>query len=156
MVEPFNTFNQPRVAQLSQRSNQFNLRTIRYTEADIEIIAKDQNNFSFSFTLEDKYGDNGLICVVILKNENNNTLFVDTWLMSCRVLKRGMENFVLNTIADFAKQKGFVYLKGEYLPTSKNEMVKNHYFQLGFETDNDYWLLDVTKYKNKTTLISRK
>ena len=156
MVEPFNTFNQPRVAQLSQRSNQFNLRTIRYTEADIEIIAKDQNNFSFSFTLEDKYGDNGLICVVILKNENNNTLFVDTWLMSCRVLKRGMENFVLNTIADFAKQKGFVYLKGEYLPTSKNEMVKNHYFHLGFETDNDYWLLDVTKYKNKSTLISIK
>jgi FkbH-like protein len=156
MVDPFNTFNQPRVAQLSQRSNQFNLRTIRYTEADIEIIAKDQNNFSFSFTLEDKYGDNGLICVVILKNENNNTLFIDTWLMSCRVLKRGMENFVLNTIAEFAKHKGFVYLKGEYLPTSKNEMVKNHYFHLGFETDNDYWLLDVTKYKNKTTLISRK
>ena len=156
MVEPFNKFNIPRVAQLSQRSNQFNLRTIRYTEADIEIIANDENNLSFSFTLEDKFGDNGIICVVILKKDNVTTLFIDTWLMSCRVLKRGMENFVLNIIAEFAKEKGFIYLKGEYLATSKNEMVKNHYFQLGFETADDYWLLNLTKYQNKKSFISIK
>ena len=156
MVESFNKFNIPRAAQLSQRSNQFNLRTIRYTEADIEIIANDENNFSFSFTLEDKFGDNGIICVVILKKENHNTLFIDNWLMSCRVLKRGMENFVLNTIAEFAKEKGFIYLKGEYLATAKNEMVKNHYFQLGFQIADDYWLLNVTKYQNKKSFISIK
>ena len=156
MVESFNKFNIPRAAQLSQRSNQFNLRTIRYTEADIEMIANDENNFSFSFTLEDKFGDNGIICVVILKKENHNTLFIDTWLMSCRVLKRGMENFVLNTIAEFAKEKGFIYLKGEYLATAKNEMVKNHYFQLGFQIADDYWLLNVTKYQNKKSFISIK
>jgi FkbH-like protein len=156
LVEPFNKFNTPRVAQLSQRSNQFNLRTIRYTEADIERIATEANTFSFSFTLEDKFGDNGMICVIILKKENDTTLFIDTWLMSCRVLKRGMENFVLNTIAGFAKEKGYSYLKGEYLPTVKNEMVKNHYFQLSFEPIADYWLLNVTNYQDKKCFISTK
>lgn len=83
--------------------------------------------------MEDKFGDNGLICVVILKEENSSTLFIETWFMSCRVLKRGMENFVLNTLVNFANEKGFVNIKGEYVPTSKNEIVKDHYFNLGFK-----------------------
>lgn len=156
LVEPFNKFNTPRVAQLSQRSNQFNLRTVRYTEADIEKIGTDENYASFSFTLEDKFGDNGLICVIVLKKENSNTLFIETWLMSCRVLKRGMENFVLNTIAGFAKQNGYLYLKGEHLPTAKNEMVKDHYKNLGFAEDEKYWLLDVNQYEAKKCFIKMK
>lgn len=156
LIEPFNKFNTPRVAQLSQRSNQFNLRTVRYTEADIERIGNDKNYASFSFTLEDKFGDNGLICVIILKKENKLTLFIETWLMSCRVLKRGMENFVLNTITTFAKEKGFTYLKGEYIPTAKNEMVKDHYKNLGFSEDGKYWLLDAKQYKNRKCFIKTK
>ena len=154
IVTPFNKFNIPRVAQLSQRSNQFNLRTVRYTEADIELCAVADDIFSFSFTLEDKFGDNGLICVIILKKENIDTLFIDTWLMSCRVLKRGMEHFVLNTIVAFAKERGYQYLKGEYLSTAKNEMVKDHYFRLGFLPTDDYWILDVNNYRNKKCFIS--
>jgi len=119
LVERFNKFNAPRVAQLSQRSNQFNLRTVRYTDADIEMLALSNDYYNFTFTLEDKFGDNGLICVVILHKENREVLFIDTWFMSCRVLKRGMENFVLNTITSFAKKNGFTTLKGEYLPTAK-------------------------------------
>jgi FkbH-like protein len=119
LVEPFNKFNTPRVAQLSQRSNQFNLRTIRYTEADVEQLIQQNDIHSFSFTLEDQFGDNGLISVIILKKESEDILFIDTWLMSCRVLKRGMEDFILNTIANFAKDKGFGSLKGEYIPTAK-------------------------------------
>lgn len=156
LVEPFNKFNTPRVAQLSQRSNQFNLRTVRYTDADIELIAISQNYFTLAFTLEDKFGDNGLICVVILQKDNNQTLFIDTWLMSCRVLKRGMENFVLNTIVAFAKENGFSFLKGEYIPTSKNEMVKDHYLNLGFEERNNKWLLDIANYGNKNVYIKKK
>jgi FkbH-like protein len=156
LVEPFNKFNTPRVAQLSQRSNQFNLRTVRYTEADIEIIASSPGHQSFSFTLEDKFGDNGLICVIILKKENSEILFIETWLMSCRVLKRGMENFVLNTIVTFARENGFKTIKGEYLPTAKNEMVKDHYKNLGFEQVQDYWLLDVLGYENRKSLIEKK
>jgi FkbH-like protein len=156
LVEPFNKFNTPRVAQLSQRSNQFNLRTVRYTESDIEAIAVSKDIFSFSFTLEDKFGDNGMICVIILKKEDEKTLFIDTWFMSCRVLKRGMENFVLNTITNFTKEKGYRFLKGEYIETAKNEMVKNHYFQLGFEQSGNNWLLNTEKYENKKCFIKTK
>jgi FkbH-like protein len=156
LVESFNKFNIPRVAQLSQRSNQFNLRTIRYTDADIENLIKSKDYFTFAFTLEDKFGDNGLICVIILKHKNDRTSFIDTWLMSCRVLKRGMENFVLNTISNFVKEKGYTYLVGEYIPTAKNEMVKDHYLNLGFEQDDTVWKLDVRNYTNRKSFITTK
>jgi len=156
LVEPFNKFNTPRVAQLSQRSNQFNLRTVRYTEADIELLSQKEDVFTYSFTLEDKFGDNGLISVLILEKEDSDTLFINTWLMSCRVLKRGMEHFILNTIVDFAHQQGYTYLKGEYLPTTKNEMVKDHYKGLGFEQAGDHWLLNVMNYEYKTCFIEKK
>jgi FkbH-like protein len=156
LVEPFNKFNIPRVAQLTQRSNQFNLRTVRYTDAELERLVASPDVFTFSFTLEDRFGDNGLICAVILKKENNDTLFIDTWLMSCRVLKRGMEYFVLNTLANFAAKSGFSYLKGEYLPTAKNGIVENHYKDLGFTADGNYWLLTTGDYQNKDIFIDYK
>ena len=156
LVEPFNTFNTPRVAQLSQRSNQFNLRTVRYTEPDIEVLATNNSYHTFSFTLQDKFGDNGMICIIILKEEDKNTLFIDTWLMSCRVLKRGMEHFVLNKIANYAKEKGYVTIKGEYIPTAKNEMVKDHYLKLGFKQAGNLWELNVSGYELKECLISTK
>lgn len=153
LVEPFSKFNTPRVAQLSQRSNQFNLRTVRYTDADIELLTSSKEHYTFSFTLEDKFGDNGLICVIIMRKENNKVLFIDTWFMSCRVLKRGMEDFVLNTICEFAKENGFVTLKGEYIPTAKNEMVKDHYANLGFEKKNEDWELSLVNYKKRKNFI---
>jgi FkbH-like protein len=156
LVEPFNKFNSPRVAQLSQRSNQYNLRTVRYTEADIAKIAASEDFLSFAFTLEDKFGDNGLICVVILKKEDKENLFIDSWFMSCRVLKRGMEHFVLNAIAAAAGKGGFLHLKGEYIPTAKNEMVKDHYSQLGFIGSGNHWLLDVNDYEKKLNHINFK
>ena len=131
-VSGFTKFNTPRVAQLSQRSNQFNLRTIRYTEADIAAMADNPNLIDLSFTLEDKFGDNGLIAVVIMKKQEQEALFIDTWLMSCRVLKRGMENFTLNIMVEKAKAAGYKKIIGEYLPTPKNKMVENHYIKLGF------------------------
>jgi len=152
-VKPFNRFNTPRVAQLSQRSNQFNLRTIRYSESDIESMSKSNDHANFSFTLEDKYGDNGLICVIIAKKENSKILFIDTWFMSCRVLKRGMEHFALNAVVGYAKENGFKYIKGEYIPTAKNGMVKDHYLNLGFKKRDSHFFLDVDTYKDKKTYI---
>ena len=156
LVEPFTKFNTPRVSQLSQRSNQFNLRTVRYGDADIERLSTDSNYFTFAFTLEDKFGDNGLICVIILQKESPKVLFIDTWFMSCRVLKRGMEHFVLNTLVETAKENGFTTLKGEYLQTPKNEMVKDHYLNLGFKENNTFWELDINSYENKKNFINRK
>ena len=159
-VEGFTKFNTPRVAQLSQRSNQFNLRTVRYTEADIEAMANDPDVIPLTFTLEDKFGDNGLIAVVIMKKQDAETIFVDTWFMSCRVLKRGMENFTLNTMVEAAKAKGYKRIVGEYLPTAKNGMVANHYDNLDFSAADgagtkQYELL-ISDYKERTCFISTK
>lgn len=159
-VTGFNAFNTVRVAQLSQRSNQFNLRTVRYTEAEIAALGKDENYTNFSFTLSDKFGDNGLICVVILKKADQSTLFIDTWLMSCRVLKRGMEDFTMNTIVDYAKENGFQRIIGQYLPTAKNNMVAAHYPKLGFrEIEGASTLdfeLDIATYQPNVTHITNK
>jgi len=158
-VEGFTKFNTPRVAQLSQRSNQFNLRTVRYTDADIEAMAKNPDIIPLTFTLGDKFGDNGLIAVVIMKKLDEETLFVDTWFMSCRVLKRGMENFTLNTMVEAAKARGYKKIVGEYLPTAKNGMVKTHYPYLGFEpirdVETEQWVLRVDTYKNKDCYIKK-
>lgn len=159
-VTPFNDFNIPRVAQLTQRSNQFNLRTRRYSESEVRAMAADPEFGCLAFSLKDRFGDNGLICVVILKKISSETLFVDTWLMSCRVLKRGMENFTLNAIAEYAKANGCRYVIGEYVPTPKNSMVASLYPDMGFTLvgENDgkcEYRLDLEDFKAADTCIRR-
>lgn len=155
VIEPFNKFNIPRVAQLSQRSNQFNLRTIRYTENDIEKLTVLDGCDTFSFSLSDKFGDNGLVCAIILKKESSQSAFIDTWFMSCRVLKRGLEHLVLNTLVNHAKDKGYQYLRGEYIQTAKNALVKDHYSNLGFKEDGNSWLLHINDYQDRKTYIHK-
>ena len=156
-TKPFDDFSIPRIAQLSQRSNQFNLRTVRYTEEDVKRISLSDKFFTLSFTLEDKFGDNGLICAIILEKKDKKTLFIDTWFMSCRVLKRGMEAYTINFIVELAKSNGYEQIIGEYIPTPKNEMVSDHYKNLGFTKDNNnFWLLDVAGYKKKINYITKK
>ena len=155
-VSALNKFNIPRVAQLSQRSNQFNLRTIRYTESELIDISQNENYASFTFTLEDKFGNNGLISVVLLEKQEDRTLFINTWFMSCRVLKRGMENFILNTLVEYAKTCGFESIVGEYIPTPKNKIVENHYTDLGFNRMNNSenkFILNINGYKPVISFI---
>ena len=146
-VKPFSPFNIPRVTQLTQRSNQFNLRTVRYTEKQIADIAASESHVAMAIELRDKYGDNGMISVIILEKQEN-TLFVDTWLMSCRVLGRGVEQFVLNNIVKKASELGMSTICGEYVPTAKNGMVKDHYQKLGFQSAGaNRWTLSVADYR---------
>ena len=156
-VAAFNSFTIPRIAQLTQRSNQFNLRTVRYTESDIQKIATSDEYQTFSFTLKDKFGDHGLISAIILRKADKETLFIDTWIMSCRVLKREMEQFALFSIAEYAASKGFSKLVGEYLPTPKNGIVKDHYLNLGFIPAGDKWLLQINanKVSNSTHIVKK-
>ena len=135
-AKPFDSFHFPRIAQLTQRSNQFNLRTIRYTEQEIAAIAADERYITLYFTLKDKFGDHGLISAVILEKQEGK-LFVNTWLMSCRVLKRGMEEFIVNKMISTAKEAGYDIVEGEYLKTAKNAMVSRIYEKLGFEAHSD-------------------
>jgi FkbH-like protein len=155
-VKAFDAFSIPRVAQLTQRSNQFNLRTIRYSEEDIKRIAASDDFATFAFDLSDKFGDHGLICAVILKKNNARELFIDTWIMSCRVLKRGVEQFVISQLIDWAKNHHFDKLVGQYIPTPKNGLVKNHYEDMGFSRakEDGYWLLMVPDYVNKSFYIN--
>jgi len=132
VAQPFSSFFYPRIAQLSQRSNQFNLRTVRYTEAEIKDIAESKDYLTVYFTLADRFGDSGLISAVILKVKGETTLFVDTWIMSCRVLKRTMEEFIVNKMISVAKEHGYKKVIGEYLRTPKNNMVSDIYSRMGF------------------------
>ena len=154
---PFDKFHYARIAQLTQRSNQFNLRTIRYNESEIEQLAKDPAVISLYFNLEDKLANHGLISVVIMKPVDEQTLFIDTWLMSCRVLKRGMEEFIINQIIQTAQNHGYLKVVGEYLKTPKNAMVANIYEKMGFTALGDGVYEAITKnYKKHETQIKEK
>jgi FkbH-like protein len=153
-VEGFTTYNIPRVAQLIVRSNQFNLRTVRYSEEEVRQLAAAPEVVPLAVSLQDRFGDYGLISVVILRPAGR-ALFVDTWLMSCRVLKRGVEDFVLQALVEIAGQQQRDSLIGEYLPTAKNGLVKDHYRRLGFAEFDGRWRLDLASYQPRPTHIRR-
>ncbi len=154
-VKPFDEFQTPRIAQLTQRSNQFNLRTVRCTEKDITDYANNPDYITRYFMLKDKFGDHGLISLVILKKTDSHTLFIENWLMSCRVLKRGMEEFIINTVVTTAKENGFDTVIGEYIKTPKNSMVADIYEKHGFEAiGNNRFILRVNDYVPEKNYIN--
>ena len=153
-ILPFDSFHYPRIAQLTQRSNQFNLRTVRYSESDIAKIAQNPEYLTRYMTLKDKFGEHGLISVVICQRQSADTLFIDTWLMSCRVLRRGVEECLFDAIVKMAADAGFRYLAAEYLPTAKNKMVADFYETMGMTPLGDgKYILECTKHQNHTHSI---
>jgi len=125
-----------RATQLINKTNQFNLTTRRYTEAEVERMASDRQAIALALRLEDKFGDSGLISVVLARPDaaiEADELLIDSWLMSCRVLGRQVESAVLDVLADAAAAAGWRALVGEYRPTERNGMVAEHYPRLGFE-----------------------
>ncbi len=153
-AEAFDELHYPRIAQLTQRSNQFNLRTVRYTEEDIARIASDDSYVTLYYMLKDKFGDHGLVSVVIMKKETEDVFFVDTWLMSCRVLKRGMEEYIINRMVETAKANGAKTIRAEYIPTPKNRMVEHIYDDMGFDcTGEGLYSLEVDGFNKLKTYI---
>jgi FkbH-like protein len=140
-----------RIAQLTNKTNQFNLTTQRCTLAEIAGFADDPRYITLYGRLQDKFGDNGLITVVIGRAEDDG-LALDLWLMSCRVLKRDMELAVLDDLAVRARAAGLRWLIGTYKPTKKNGMVADHYAKLGFDNVSEMadgttvWRLDLEGY----------
>lgn len=121
-----------RSAQLINRANQFNLTTRRYAQADLAVLMEDEGWVTQCFWLSDRFGDNGLISVVLAKLEGEH-LEIDTWVMSCRVFQRGMERFVLAKLLDIAAEWEVTAIHGEYLPTERNQLVRDLYRDFGFE-----------------------
>jgi FkbH-like protein len=130
-IAPVDDISLERTAQLINKSNQFNLTTRRRTAAEVMALASHPDWFTCTVSLRDRFGDNGLISVLFAKREDE-ILSIDTWLMSCRVLKRGVETFLHNYLCRWALNHGIHRIRGEYIPTAKNSLVKNHYAALGF------------------------
>ena len=131
VIGEFAPMDVQRLAQLINKSNQFNLTTRRRTETDITALMREPDYVTFSVRLKDRFGDHGLIAVVIGKKVGV-AMEIDTWLMSCRVLKRQIEDETLNELVRLARARGCAVLKGVYRPTAKNEMVRDFYKTMGF------------------------
>lgn len=158
VVRPFESVYMGRIAQLTNKSNQFNLTTQRFTQAQIEQMAADEKYITLYGKLADKFGDNGVVSVVIAEKDGD-CAHIRLWLMSCRVLKRDMELAMLDGLAERCLAEGISTLYGYYYPTAKNNMVREFYGQLGFEkisedeAGNTGWKLSLTGYENKNHVI---
>ena len=134
-ARPIGTAELARATQLINKTNQFNLSTRRYSEVQVQQLADTPGAVALSLRLTDKFGDNGLISVVLARPDTtcaDDELFIDTWLMSCRVLGRQAEQAALQVLAQHAATAGYSALIGEYRPSERNAMVAEHYPQLGF------------------------
>ena len=158
-IGPINPTTLERSVQLIHRSNQFNLTTRRRTVAEVTRLLEDPSWISRTVSLSDRFGDNGLISVV-LTHVGNEALEIDTWLMSCRVLQRGVEQFLLNHLVVLARERGRNVIRGQYIPTPKNALVRGHYEGLGFSKTGEGddgttdWELRLTpEWKPMTTFI---
>ena len=134
-VGPFTPTDVPRITQLINKTNQFNLTTRRYSEAEVRALMRDPAVIALSARLSDRFGDNGLTAVVVgrrVEAPDGSAIELDSWLMSCRVLGRRVEHAILTVIADQARKAGANRLIGRYRPTPRNGVVKDLYANLGF------------------------
>ncbi len=147
-IGPIRETDFERSVQLIGKSNQFNLTTRRHSTADVLRMLQSPEWVTRVVKLADRFGDNGLISV-LLARQRDDGLEIDTWLMSCRVLKRGVEHLLLNHVVEAARQRGLRRVIGEFIPTAKNKLVQNHYQDLGFalmrtgEDGHTWWQLEI-------------
>ena len=158
---PFDEIGLQRIVQLINKTNQFNLTTRRYTESEVRGFMDQPAAITLQLRLADRFGDNGMISAIITPPDGAGGAFIDTWLMSCRVLGRGVEEAALNLLAEQARSRGLEYLTGEYLPTDKNGMVAELYPRLGFHTvahsgSGSRWQLDLANFTPRPTFIATK
>lgn len=157
-VSPFGPISRGRITQLINKTNQFNLTTRRYTEQQVAAFEDDERVVTLQWRVTDKFGDNGIVGVII-GLPDGEVLNIDSWLMSCRVLNRGIEQAAVNTLVAVGRAKGYRYLRGYYLPTAKNELVHDLYERLGFvkqseDAGGSVWLLSLDGFKDYGCFIN--
>ena len=158
-IHEFEPIYVQRIAQLTNKSNQFNLTTLRCSTDDIEAMAASPSHLCLYGKLQDKFGDNGVVSVVV-GEQDADVLHMRLWLMSCRVLKRGMEDAMLDALVGDAGARGVSKVMGYYYPTPKNGMVRDFYDRMGFtklteeEDGSTTWELDVADYQTRNTVIA--
>lgn len=132
-IENPTTANIGRITQLTKKTNQFNMTTKRYNEEDIKKYINDDNYKIFAINVEDKFGDSGLTALAIIVFDNEKICSIDTFLLSCRIIGRGVEDFLISSIIRYAKKIGSRLLRAEYIPSKKNELAKDYYKSVGFK-----------------------
>ncbi|WP_172842135.1 HAD-IIIC family phosphatase [Bradyrhizobium lablabi] len=152
-IAPFDSAGHKRIAQLISKSNQFNLTTRRYSEAEIAAMPSNPEIFTLQARLEDIFGDNGMISAVICR-QSGRSWEVDTWIMSCRVLGRRVEETILQYLVEQARMRGMTEITGRYIPTAKNGLVRDHFERLGFvqtgsKDGETNWQLTIASYGEK-------
>jgi len=157
---PFDVTGRSRIVQLISKSNQFNLTTKRYSNSEVKELEDKPNFFVRQIRLKDVFGDNGMISVIICE-KNKDVWIIDTWLMSCRVLGRRVEEAVLQDIVRHAREAEASKLVGVFSPTDRNILVKDHYKKLGFtkmsvKGENESWELDISNYQPPSLPINFK
>ena len=156
-INSFSSIYLDRITQLTNKTNQFNLTTKRYTASEIENIATSDEYIKIYGKLTDKYGDNGLIAISIGRIKENQC-HIDLWLMSCRVVKRDMEFAMLDELVRQCKEKEVLEIIGYYYQSDKNNMVFDLYEKFGFVLNNTngedtIWRLDISNYENQNKFI---
>lgn len=159
-VKPFEAVYMARIAQLTNKSNQFNLTTCRYTQTELETLSKDPAYITLYGKLADRFGDNGVVSALIGHITEEKECRMDLWIMSCRVLKRDMECAMMDALVDQCTEKSVETIRGYYYPTAKNSMVRDFYARMGFEKSkedtegNTEWIYRISRlYKNKNKVI---
>lgn len=157
VIRPFEPVYMARIAQLTNKSNQFNLTSKRYTQGEIETIAGNGDFITLYGKLEDRFGDNGVVAVCIGRTDRA-VCHIDLWLMSCRVLKREMEYAMMDALVHSCRERAISEIRGYYRPTAKNGMVKDFYRSMGFklvsdEGGNTAWSLAAAEYNDNNRYI---
>jgi FkbH-like protein len=158
VVERWDAFHLPRIAQLIQRSNQFNLTTRRLSESQCAAIMNSGDSIPIYAELADRLGDHGLISVVTCESQGSD-LAIRDWLMSCRVLARTVEAYLMTYVVDRARRLGLSRVTGKYIPTAKNAMVRDFFAQFGFRKTSEAadgsaeWVLNVDEFQPPKTYI---
>jgi FkbH-like protein len=160
---PIGPVDLARATQLINKTNQFNPTTRRYSADEVARFAADTGNITLQFRLADRFGDNGLVSVMLLRQAvEPGALEIDTWVMSCRVFGRQLENEAMSIAVEAARKRGIKVLRAEYIPTDRNGVVADLFHELGFAAAPENppggasrWILETTEYIATPTLIRR-
>ena len=139
----------PRISQLTLKTNQFNITTRRYQEEDIRKFSQDKDKIVECVQIQDKFGDNGITGLYIINKDNKQQWTIDTFLLSCRVIGRGVEDGILSQIIEKARTEGVSKVRGEYIKTKKNKPAENFFPAFGFKKEGNFWVIDTKNHLKK-------
>ena len=152
-IKKADSFTIPRISQLTLKTNQFNLTTKRYQQEEISSFSSDKDRIIECVQVSDKFGDNGITGVYIIEKKDSKEWIIDTFLLSCRIMGRKVEEAMLYQIIEKAKNLGIKKIKGKFIPTKKNKPAENFYSDCGFKKEGDYWVFNTDQVMKKPEQI---